>query len=150
MKKYKHAKSTGNETESIVEKWFQELGVPCKRENTMANTRTRSKGSVDFIGDTFAIEVKHFTKLLTFKYKSEDHDIKWSQIEYLSKASEDKVRGLLITEDNITFIFIHVNNFIKWWIDINRKSINIDIAKSIGYAVTSKEDLKRVIEKVYK
>lgn len=146
-KKYKHAKTVGNETESIVECWYQEAGIPYKREDTMRNTRTRSKGSVDFESENMAVEVKKFTKLLTFKYKSEDHDISWSQIEYLSKQhNKGKVSGLLITEDNETFVFIRISNFLKWWIDVKRKSINIDIAKEIGYVVRNSEDLKRVLE----
>lgn len=145
-KKFKHAKTVGNETESIVTPWLSDYN--CKQEDTMRNTRTRSKGSIDFEGDTVAIEVKHFTKLLTFKYKSEDHDIKWSQIEYLNKKHvESKVSGLLITENNQTFVFIPISSFIKWWIDIKRKSISIDIAKEIGYIITCKDDLKRVIDR---
>jgi len=149
MKKYKHAKTVGNETESIVESWYQEAGILYKREDTMRNTRTRSKGSVDFESDTSAVEVKKFTKLLTFKYKSEDHDLKWSQIEYLNKQEiKGKVAGILISENNIEFVFIRISNFIKWWTDNTRKSINLDIAKSIGCVVLNSKDLKKALEVV--
>jgi len=147
-KKWQHAKTVGNKTESIVSTWFSELGINIKQEDTMRNTRTRNKGGIDFENDSIAIEVKHFTKSLTVKYKSEDHDLKWSQVELLNKkAIKGKISGLLITEDNETFYFIGIVNFILWWVDCKRKSINADIAKEIGYVVKCKEDLKRIIDR---
>jgi len=146
-KKWQHAKTVGNQTESIASEWLSKYN--CKQEDTMRNTRTRSKGSIDFEGDTVAIEVKHFTGLLTFKYKSEDHDIKWSQIEYLNrKSTEGKVSGLLITEDNKTFYFIPMCSFMIWWIDCNRKSINADIADNIGAEVHNKQELELIIDRL--
>jgi len=146
--KYVHAKTAGNITESIVEKWLQASAIDYKQENTMKNTRTRSKGGIDFEGSLIAIEVKKFTKLLTFKLKSDDHDIKWSQIEYLSKAKlKGKVAALLITEDNETFYFIHIRDFLFNWLHNTRKSINIDIANKIGAKCTNAEQLNDIIER---
>jgi len=146
-KKYKHAKTTGNTTESIVEAWFKALNMPCERENTMLNTRTRNKGSVDFVGDTFAIEVKHFTGLLTFKAGSEQHDLHWSQIGILNKARlNGKIAAILITENDIDFLFIRIESFLNWYRNNSRKSINFEIGKTIGYIVRNEKDLKRVME----
>ncbi len=146
MAKWKSSKTVGNETEAIVETWLQALNIPYKRENTMLNTRTRNKGSVDFVGDTFAIEVKRFTKLLTFKPLSNVHDLHWDQITFLSRERiKGKIAGILITEDNTEFVFVSIDNFLKWYRDCTRKSINMTIAKSIGYVVTSEQDLKRVL-----
>ena len=146
-KKWEHAKTKGNKTESIAKDWLSKYN--CKQEDTMRNTRTRSKGSIDFEGDKVAIEVKHFTKLLTFKYKSEVHDIHWSQLEYLNKQLlKGKVSGLLITEDNKTFYFIHISSFMMWWVNCNRKSINVDIAKNIGVEIHNKEELELAIDRL--
>ena len=145
--KYISAKTQGNITESIVESWLQELGIKYKQENTMSNTRTRSKGSVDFTGPNIAIEVKKFTKSLSVKILSEDHDVKWSQVCILSREhTKDKKSGLLITEDNISFIYIPIGSFLKWLSDTKRKSITFDIGAKIGYIVRNSEDLKRVLE----
>lgn len=136
MKKYKSSKTTGNETEAIIEQWLIQAGIPYKREDTMRNTRTRNKGSIDFVGDNFAIEVKKYTKLLTFKLGSNTHDLHWQQIEYLNKEYiKGKVAGIVITEDNKEFIFIHIRDFLFWWANTTRKSINRDIALDIGRVI---------------
>jgi hypothetical protein len=146
-KKWQSAKTVGNETESIVKTWLIELGYNFRQENTIANTRIRCKGSVDFTSDTFAIEVKRFTKLLTFKIGSEIHDLKWSQIEILNKACMNgKTAAILITEDNVEFYFINISTLLLWICNNSRKSINSTIAKEIGYIIKDKEDLKRVLE----
>ncbi len=146
-KKWQHAKTVGNQTESIASEWLSKYN--CKQEDTMRNTRTRSKGSIDFEGDKVAVEVKHFTTLLTSKHKSEEHDTKCSQIEYLNKQElKGKVSGLLITENNITFYFIPMNGFMMWWIDCNRKSINADIAKNIGIEIHNKQELELIIDRL--
>jgi len=146
-KKYTSSKTTGNKTESIARDWLSKYN--CKQEDTMRNTRTRSKGSIDFEGDRVAIEVKHFTKLLTFKYKSNIHDLHWDQVEYLNKQSiKGKVSGILITEDNKTFYFIDISSFMMWWVDCNRKSINTDIAKNIGVQVHNKQELELTIDRL--
>jgi len=146
-KKYTSSKTTGNKTESIARDWLSKYN--CKQEDTMRNTRTRSKGSIDFEGDKVAIEVKHFTKLLTFKYKSNIHDLHWDQVEYLNKQSiKGKVSGILITEDNKTFYFIDISSFMMWWVDCNRKSINADIAKNIGVQVHNKQELELTIDRL--
>lgn len=149
MKKHKyiHAKTQGNRTEAIVESWLQELGIKYKQENTMRNTRTRSKGSIDFLGPTIAIEVKKFTKRLEFSFKAENRDLKWSQLEELNKQRlKGKQSGLLITEDTESFIFIPVQNFLEWWSDNTRKSITFDIGAKIGHIVCNSEDLGKVLE----
>jgi len=147
MKKYRHAKTVGNTTETIVEEWFKALNIPVTRENTMSNTRTRVKGSVDFTSDLLAIEVKRFTKSLSFKVNSEDHDLKWSQIGILNKARmKGKLAALLITEDDVNFLFIKIENFLHWFSNNNRKSITYDIGLQIGYVVRNKDDLKRALE----
>jgi len=146
-KKYKSSKTFGNETEAIIEGWFNALGLPCKRENTMSNTRTRVKGSVDFTSDIMAIEVKKFTGLLSFKANSNVHDLHWDQVGILNKARMNgKIAALIITEDNINFLFIRIENFLKYYCDTTRKSINFEIGKTIGYVIKNKEDLKRVME----
>lgn len=146
MKKYKHAKTLGNETESIIEQWFIEAGIPYKREDTMRNTRTRNRGFVDFVGDNFAIEVKKYTKLLTFKLGSNTHDLHWQQIKYLNKEClKGKIAGIVITEDNQEFIFIHIRDFLFWWAKTTRKSINRDIALDIGRVIVDMEWIKEEV-----
>jgi len=145
--KYISAKTAGNRTEAIVESWLQELGIQYKQENTMRNTRTRSKGSVDFIGPDIAIEVKRFTKYLTFKVNSNVHDLHWDQICILYKAYHaGKKAGILITENDEDFLYIPIECFMEWFSNNTRKSITFDIGAKIGYVVRNTEDLGRVLE----
>lgn len=149
MKKHKYisAKTQGNKTEAIVESWLQELGIQYKQENTMRNTRTRSKGGIDFLGPDIAIEVKRFTKYLTFKVNSNVHDLHWEQICILFKAYRSgKKAGILITEDDETFLYIPIQSFMSWFSDNTRKSITFDIGAKIGHIVCNAEDLGKVLE----
>lgn len=145
--KYISAKTQGNRTEAIVESWLQELGIQYKQENTMRNTRTRSRGGIDFLGPAIAIEVKKFTKRLEFSFRAENRDLKWSQVEILNRERlQGKCSGLLITEDNERFIFIPIQNFLDWWSNNTRKSITFDIGAKIGHIVCNAEDLGKVLE----
>jgi len=146
-KKYISSKTKGNITEKIISDWLTELGLKHIQEDTMKNTRTRSKGSVDLQGDTFALEVKYFTGSLTYRYGSnKSHKLHWDQVEYLSRTyNNGKVSGLIITSDNETFYFIHIRDFLMHWIKTKRKSINLDIASKIGVRITNSKELSEVL-----
>lgn len=139
--KYRHAKTQGNEAESIIESWLQLAGVEFKRENTQ---KGRRKGSVDFEGELICFDVKKYTDRLTVSFKSEQHDIKWSQIEYLFE-NKNKVSGLICTEDCLTFYFVDISVFISWWIESNIKHLKTSDIENMGVKMACWEDLRRVV-----
>lgn len=145
MKKYRHAKSKGNDAEKIVKTWLQEIGETFTQEDTR---RGKTKGTIDFEGANIGIEVKVFTGLLTYKLGSQIHDIHFDQICYLYKKRFEKVCGFLITEDTETFYFIPIMDFMTNLVNSTRKSINVDIAEKIGYKVTNSRELKNVLDEL--
>lgn len=102
----------------------------------MASSRQRTKGSIDFILENPEgyIECKRFTKSLTFGFKSETLKLKWSQVEFLSKKSyEGHLAGIVIQEtSDKRLIFVHIRDFVCWWINGSAKSLNVQQALSIG------------------
>ena len=139
--KYRHAKTQGNEAENIIESWLQLAGVEFKRENTQ---KGRRKGTVDFDGELICFDVKKYTYRLTFAFKSDAHDIKWQQIEYLYQ-NRNKVSGLICTEDCLTFYFVDISVFISRWLETSTKHLKSSEIDDIGVKITCYEDLRRLV-----
>lgn len=141
--KYLSSKVVGNELENEVKELLIASGIPFKQESTVNMARKRVKGSVDFILENPIgfIECKKFTQRITFKYKSEDHDIKWSQIEFLHrKYLEGYLAGFILKENSDNrLIFVCISDFMRRWINVSSKSINVKQALSIGRIITNCE-----------
>jgi len=143
------AKQVGNDLEKEVAELLNKAGIPYVQESTVTSGRKRSKGGVDFIlkNPLGMLECKRFTKLLTVKLGSEDHDLKWSQVIILYREyMKGNVSGLVVQETNDkTLYFIHINDFMGWWIVNTKKSLNLTDVKEMGIKIL---DIKDIVGKV--
>ena len=102
--------------------------------------RQRTKGSIDFILENPEgyIECKRFTDRITYSLNSEQHDIKWSQIEFLHKKYlEGHLAGFIFQETyDKRLIFVHIRDFVIHWIKTSAKSMNVKQALIIGREIT--------------
>lgn len=145
MKKF--SKTVGNDLENQVKKLLEHSKIPYVQEHTVNIKGTRTKGSVDFIlkNPVGYIECKCFTKRISFKLKSEIHDIKWSQVEFLYKKHlEGCFSGFIFKEhtDN-RLIFVHVSDFIFHWTNTLAKSFNLREVLNMGIVVTDFDFINR-------
>jgi len=137
-----NSKQSGNQLENEVSRLLNAASIPHTREDTIKGKR---KGSVDFILDNpkAYIECKRYTSTLSFKYDSEDHDIKWSQLIILFKKHlEGYTSGLIVQEsiDNRLY-FIHIKDFMTWWITNTKKSLNLLDVQRIGSEIGNIKEL---------
>ncbi len=142
QKRY-HSKSVGNDLESEVAKLLDEAGIPYVQESTVTSSKKRTSGSVDFTlkNPIGFLECKRFTKRLSLAFKSKDHDIKWSQVEFLNrKMLEGHISAWVVQESSDkTLIFILQRDLILWWANTQQRSLSLEMARKIGREIT---DLK--------
>lgn len=126
----------GKELEKQVAKMLDEAGKRYEWEDTLRHGG-RKKGGVDFVTPYSKIECKHFTKQLTYKVNSEDHDIKWSQICILNQhAINGLMAGLIVREETDNrMIWLPVKSLLKHYISTGKKSINLSEIEELGRVI---------------
>ena len=145
---FRNAKAVGNDFESLILKMLDDAGIPYIQESTVTGSKKRVGGGVDIStkNPICFFECKRYTKSLSFKFNSEDHDLKWSQIKLLmKKRNEGRLSGLFIQETSDSdIVFIEITKFMLWYANNTRLSINADISKQIGLIVTDMDWIKEV------
>lgn len=141
------AKAKGNDFESLILRMLDDASVPYVQESTVTGSKKRVGGGVDIMtkNPICFFECKRYTKSLSFKFGSEDHDLKWSQIQLLMrKRNEGHLSGLLLQEaSNDEIVFVEITAFMLWYANNTRLSITSEISKQIGKVVT---DMKWITE----
>lgn len=145
----RNSKAVGNDFESLILKMLDDAGIPYIQESTVTGSKKRVGGGVDIStkNPICFFECKRYTKLLSFKFGSEDHDLKWSQIQILmKKRNEGHLSGLLLQEaSNDEIVFVEITAFMLWYANNTRMSINSVISKQIGRVVGDMEWIKEVL-----
>lgn len=152
-----NSKQSGNKLENEVKRLLDLASIPYEQENT---ENGRKSGSVDFkLKNPVAyLECKRFTDNLSVKLDSEDHDIKWSQVIFLFgkhtenakrkvKNEKDKtIAGFIVQEstDNRLY-FIHIQDFIAWWMVSIKKSLNLADVQRIGNEVGN---IREIVDRI--
>lgn len=147
---YKTSKVVGNDFESLILSMLDDAGIPYVQESTVTGSKKRVGGGVDIStkNPVCFFECKRYTKSLSFKLNSEDHDLKWSQIQLLmKKRNEGYLSGLFLKEaSSEEIVFIEITKFMLWYANNTRLSINYEISKQIGLIVTDMDWIKEVAQ----
>jgi len=144
-RKWRSAKSKGNDLENEVKHLLNLAGIPYEQESTMGEHGRRVSGSVDFIikNPEGYIECKRYTKSITFKVNSNQHDIKWNQICFLSQRRSSE-SGFIFQETNDKGLYyMNITKFLEVWANSNKSSMNLGDIKEHGTLI---EDFKWLIK----
>jgi len=116
-----------------VAKMLEDASIPYEWEETLYH-KGRKKGGVDFVTGYAKIECKHYTKRLTYKANSEDHDIKWSQVAILNQHSMNGLKaGFIVREQtDERLLWLPVRELLKHYISTGKKSITLKEVEKIG------------------
>jgi hypothetical protein len=143
----RNSKAVGNDFESLILKMLDDAVVPYIQESTVTGSKKRVGGGVDIVtkNPICFFECKRYTKSLSFKLNSNEHDLKWSQIQLLmKKRNEGHLSGLLLQEESDSkIVFVEIMAFMLWYANNTRMSINSEISKKIGRVV---DDMKWITE----
>lgn len=137
-----HGSATGNDAESIIDTMAAEAGLTWNTETTVDRARRRKSGSVDRRyklddGREFVIEIKHMnTGIYSYKLNSDDHKIKWSQIQILWKEHlKGNEAGFIFMTTDKPPVFVHITDFMAHYTESRHNHIKYSEAELRGLRV---------------